>query len=94
MVEHFTNWMGLTKLGLYILGMFDIIKVKDTYMYFNDYCLGFTWFLAQTTCGSMPCQNGGTCVDVDIQDVGYRCECPPEWTGMDCETSKRCNELS
>ena len=42
----------------------------------------------------MPCQNGGTCADGDIQYYPYRCECPPEWTGMNCEIRKRCNEIA
>nr|CAD7458158.1 unnamed protein product [Timema tahoe] len=33
-------------------------------------------------CSSVPCQNGGTCVDlVD----GFRCECTPEWEGSACQ---------
>nr|CAD7441239.1 unnamed protein product [Timema bartmani] len=33
-------------------------------------------------CSSVPCQNGGTCVDlVD----GFRCKCTPEWEGSACQ---------
>ena len=28
-----------------------------------------------------PCQNGGTCTDLDI---GYRCVCPDTHTGQNC----------
>lgn len=33
-------------------------------------------------CSGDPCEHGGTCVDLV---GGFRCECPPEWTGFTCE---------
>ena len=33
-------------------------------------------------CGSDPCQNNGTCVDLIN---GYRCVCLPEFIGINCE---------
>ena len=32
-----------------------------------------------------PCLHGGTCTNTI---GGYRCFCPPEWTGDICETGK------
>lgn len=32
-----------------------------------------------------PCHNGATCVN---QAGGYVCQCPPEWTGKDCNIGK------
>ena len=36
-------------------------------------------------CSSVPCQNGGTCVD---QVNSYKCTCSPGYTGSNCQTSK------
>lgn len=33
-------------------------------------------------CSGDPCEHGGTCIDLV---GGFRCECPPEWTGFTCE---------
>jgi hypothetical protein len=38
-------------------------------------------------CASSPCQNGGTCTD---QVNAYSCECPPGFTGPECQTGMRC----
>uniref|UniRef100_A0A1I7VWT0 Neurexin-4 n=1 Tax=Loa loa TaxID=7209 RepID=A0A1I7VWT0_LOALO len=35
-------------------------------------------------CFMSPCQHQGTCVPLEN---GYRCNCPPEWTGENCEKS-------
>lgn len=36
-------------------------------------------------CASVPCQNGGTCIDlVD----GFKCICPPNWGGTMCQFGK------
>ncbi len=38
-------------------------------------------------CSSSPCVNGATCVaQVDM----YTCECPRGYTGVTCETGKKC----
>ena len=34
-------------------------------------------------CESNPCENGGTCTDMDY---GYRCSCKSGFTGSECET--------
>lgn len=34
-------------------------------------------------CAGGPCEHGGTCIDLV---GGFRCECPPEWTGDVCQT--------
>ena len=41
-------------------------------------------FLDINECSSVPCQNGGTCVD---QVNGYKCTCSPGYTGSNCQTS-------
>lgn len=33
-------------------------------------------------CAGGPCQHGGTCHDLV---GGFRCDCPPEWTGDLCQ---------
>ncbi|KAL3981450.1 Cadherin domain family protein [Acanthocheilonema viteae] len=35
-------------------------------------------------CFTSPCQHQGTCVPLEN---GYRCDCPPQWTGENCENS-------
>ena len=37
-------------------------------------------------CGARPCQNGGTCVI--SQNNQYQCNCPPNYSGSNCELSK------
>lgn len=37
--------------------------------------------LTEDNCESMPCQNGGTCID--IYD-GFVCKCPDNWMGSAC----------
>ena len=32
-----------------------------------------------------PCQNGGTCVPQSDSDPIYSCQCPPDFTGYDCD---------
>ncbi|CAH1240006.1 HMCN1 [Branchiostoma lanceolatum] len=39
-------------------------------------------------CDSNPCQNGGECFS---NDAGYRCFCPEDWHGDNCEKSKPCS---
>ena len=34
-----------------------------------------------------PCQNGGTCSEVDPGDTAT-CDCPTDYTGSNCETRK------
>lgn len=33
-------------------------------------------------CASAPCQNGGTCIDLDNS---FKCECPSAWEGNLCQ---------
>lgn len=33
-------------------------------------------------CASAPCQNGGSCVDLDD---AFSCQCPPAWEGNVCQ---------
>ncbi|XP_022101785.1 delta-like protein B [Acanthaster planci] len=39
---------------------------------------------AVITCDNHPCKNGGTCIQ-EIFDEGYRCKCPMEYYGTNCE---------
>ena len=41
-------------------------------------------------CASRPCYNGASCVD---QPQGYTCECPPGFTGLQCQVIMTCNCL-
>lgn len=34
------------------------------------------------------CQNGGTCVSLAAEDGDFKCDCPPGFTGRNCETVK------
>ncbi|KAL9968790.1 hypothetical protein ACROYT_G020915 [Oculina patagonica] len=34
-------------------------------------------------CAAEPCRNGGTCIE---QGEGYKCQCPSQFTGNNCET--------
>lgn len=36
-------------------------------------------------CASAPCQNGGTCVNLEDS---FKCECPPAWEGNVCQFGK------
>ena len=45
-------------------------------------------------CVPDPCQNGGTCVpqpEADSDPI-YACQCPPQYTGYDCEMTAGCQE--
>ena len=35
-------------------------------------------------CASRPCQNGGRCIEADVD--AYRCVCPAGYTGVNCQT--------
>ena len=39
----------------------------------------------ENECDSQPCRNGGRCIDMVY---GYRCDCPSDTTGPNCERSK------
>lgn len=36
-------------------------------------------------CADDPCEHGGTCIDLV---GGFRCECPPEWSGDLCQVGE------
>lgn len=44
-----------------------------------------TFFADIDECSGGPCEHGGTCIDLV---GGFRCECPPEWTGDVCQVGK------
>lgn len=63
-------------------------------------CNFFYWSIGQNTndvfvdaaaagpvkpCASMPCKNGGTCIE---QGQGYQCQCAEGFTGDQCESEK------
>lgn len=41
------------------------------------------YFVDIRPCSSQPCLNGGTCVEGTNQ---YKCNCPPEWRGTNCQS--------
>ncbi|XP_035686333.1 uncharacterized protein LOC118422720 isoform X1 [Branchiostoma floridae] len=38
-------------------------------------------------CESDPCQNGGTCINLENS---YRCQCPEQYKGVNCDTERNC----
>lgn len=61
-----------------------------------DTGLNYTWYLTgcndlnefyceikRDECVSMPCQNGGTCIN---DNKNYKCQCAPMWTGDNCQS--------
>ncbi|CAH3156264.1 unnamed protein product, partial [Pocillopora meandrina] len=44
-------------------------------------------------CGQTPCQHNGTC-QTGFTDKGYRCLCPPEYKGTNCEKRNGIDECS
>jgi hypothetical protein len=44
----------------------------------------FTSKICLFPCKSNPCQNNGTCVEVQYDQ--YQCQCPDGFTGINCET--------
>ena len=50
------------------------------YIHFN-----FVVIIDIDECHGGPCENGGMCIDLV---GGFRCECPPEWTGDVCQKGK------
>ncbi|KFQ79855.1 Protein eyes shut, partial [Phoenicopterus ruber ruber] len=42
-----------------------------------------------TVCGYTVCKNNGTC---QVENTGFSCSCPQEWTGSTCEQSIHCSQ--
>ncbi|NWU83435.1 EYS protein, partial [Onychorhynchus coronatus] len=42
-----------------------------------------------TVCGYSVCKNSGTC---QVENSGFSCSCPQEWTGTTCEQSIHCSQ--
>ncbi|XP_053794413.1 protein eyes shut homolog [Vidua chalybeata] len=42
-----------------------------------------------TACGYTVCKNNGTC---QVENSGFSCSCPREWTGTTCEQSIHCSQ--
>ncbi|XP_065579048.1 basement membrane-specific heparan sulfate proteoglycan core protein-like isoform X5 [Artemia franciscana] len=40
---------------------------------------------SEGACTSLPCRNGGECIDTGYGPDDYACECPPGFSGIDCE---------
>jgi hypothetical protein len=36
-------------------------------------------------CASNPCKNTAKCVNQPSTFYGYNCQCPPLWTGINCD---------
>ena len=53
------------------------------HLYLSSFHLSLHIHLLFPACGSVPCQNGGTCF---IVAAGYRCFCEMGYTGINCET--------
>lgn len=66
-----------------------VLQATVDFMWKDSWPLKFLLFLGFITdideCASAPCQNGGTCTD--LQD-SFRCECPIAWEGDLCQFGK------
>lgn len=67
-----------------------VLVNKATFCLFEFTCLdpirfGVNCSFLKTKCNlNQPCQNGGTCHDVNI-NLDYNCTCPPDFDGRHCE---------
>ena len=44
--------------------------------------------IAPSPCKDQPCQNGGTCIEINDGVTGttfFVCQCPDQWTGQRCD---------
>lgn len=49
---------------------------------------GFPLQLDESACAQTKCQNKGVCVPMtEINSLGYKCICPPSYSGLFCETN-------
>lgn len=51
-----------------------------TFLHLNNN-FGF-WFLEEAKCGNNPCQNGGSCTELDAE---FQCSCAPGYRGKKCQ---------
>ncbi|PFX11718.1 Fibropellin-1 [Stylophora pistillata] len=56
-----------------------------TFLHLNNN-FGF-WFLEEAKCGNNPCQNGGSCTELDAE---FQCSCAPGYRGKKCQEISYC----
>ncbi|XP_031425544.1 inactive serine protease PAMR1 isoform X2 [Clupea harengus] len=63
----------------------DSLRIRFVSDGYNNFDGFFATFQESTACSSSPCLHGGTCFLDPVQT--FRCACPADYTGPQCETS-------
>ena len=83
-IDRLVDWLVDWLIDWLIDWTFDIILVTTTN--FFVVCLGT--FVPEKDCTTVPCLNGGSCLNDDTKKDGNTksCKCPKFFTGKQCET--------